>query len=285
MLTILEDEYDLCHSEAHDLGKVIYKKTQDISKSLELCRDGCTGGCFHGTLMEAFLGLADHEEEDSDPHVHLDDITAKINEICANPDVSQMFRMGNCAHGVGHAFAFMSEYDITKALNFCKLFEDERLTFYCSGGVFMEYDIVHGKSDLASHPLDYPCDTFTQYPAACYRYRAKHLMREFTTWKNYATHCMEKQKFERIGCFHGLGFTNIDIVFQAPHRVRQICTFGDLHDQRACLDGAIEKLADYDASRAQKACDALEGELHNFCEDAIWHKLYSLDKSFDLYLP
>ena len=50
----IERVWPKCHDQAHDLGKVIYERVQDIGRGLRVCADQCYSGCMHGVLMEAF---------------------------------------------------------------------------------------------------------------------------------------------------------------------------------------------------------------------------------------
>src|SRR3989344_2990376 len=44
------ESYEFCHTEAHYIGIVVYKKTNNLTKSLEICGRGCDSGCYHGVL-------------------------------------------------------------------------------------------------------------------------------------------------------------------------------------------------------------------------------------------
>ena len=46
----------------------------------------------------------------------------------------------------------------------------------------------------------------------------------------------------------------------------------------------MPKGADFQQELAFQACNSLDGELQSFCNEAIQYKIYSLEKSFDLYI-
>jgi hypothetical protein len=281
MLDELDAFYPVCHSQAHDLGKVILATEKDINKSIEMCGNSCTGGCFHGVLMEAFAGI-DFKTDDSEGHIDLDSLKHKMRTICSDDHVSDIQRIGNCAHGMGHALAYISNYNLKEALASCELFDAGPLIFYCTSGVFMEYDIVHGSDETPS--LYYPCDKFTDYPAACWRYRSRHVVYGLGSNQEYAYDCMARSGFDRLGCFHGFGFYHIEKIVATPSNLRHVCQFGNMNDKKICIEGAIEKLADIDAVAAKNACNSMYNiELKNHCIVAANNKLYTLDKSFDLY--
>jgi len=61
----------LCHSEAHDLGKV-FAQVGELGPAVQLCGNRCTSGCLHGVLTEAFLGSVG--QENAGHHVTLPDM-------------------------------------------------------------------------------------------------------------------------------------------------------------------------------------------------------------------
>lgn len=276
----LEKKFPICHAQAHDLGKVIYAKQRDVAESIMECGKRCTDGCFHGVLMEAFKDII---PEDAAGHIEFSLLRDRIREICNDPIAAELQRIGNCAHGVGHALAYLSAYDIEKGLAACNLFNDIRLTYYCAGGVFMEYDLIYGSEEMFSKPLHFPCDTYTAFPAACYRYKAKRLLKSLNTLPALAKECMSLEGYARLGCFHGLGFSQLDAIAKNPAHLKNICGYGTPDDRTICIEGAIEKLADVNTMRAHEACALLPSELLVVCENAANQRLYTLEKFFDLY--
>src|SRR5215210_3109326 len=161
----------LCHAEAHDLGKVIFAKLRDVGASLESCADACTSGCMHGVLMQFF---ADSGSKGGSGHKHSSQLTAadvrgRIPTFCQSPEVTRMYRPGDCAHGVGHAVMFLSQYDIPAGIDLCESFASQPLRYYCATGAYMEYAHTRSGSDYSIHGGLYPCEK-AAYPAACFRY-------------------------------------------------------------------------------------------------------------------
>jgi len=68
-----------------------------------------------------------------------------------------------------------------------------------------------------------------------------------------------------------------------PDQLATICGFGDAQDQTMCINGAIERLADYKPEVAQTACHLLTGEQAATCWAATRNKMYGLGKDFSLY--
>lgn len=290
ILDALEQEFPLCHGQAHDLGKVVYERSQDLNGSIVTCRDRCSSGCFHGVLMEAFQDVAVEEPNDEHPpgeedvHVRLEDLRAKIEQTCSLDEVTSVHPPGRCAHGLGHALMFLAEYDIPTALEYCGLFSDRRMEYYCNGGAFMEYDLIWGRQDFTNgKALHYPCDTYTEFPAACYFYRMSYLLRIRGGVDKVAQECLTLPRYSRLGCLRGLGLSQITALNQTPGQLAKVCSAGDTDDQKACIEGAVERWSDFDTPAPRVACQSLTGdELKQWCEAAADRGGFKLDKSFDL---
>lgn len=287
IMKILEEEYPLCHDQAHDLGKMIFAETKDLAESIQICRDGCTGGCFHGVLMEALGGIGSQVSNVtsvSDGHVWLSEIKMKAAELCDDDRVLAFHRKGKCVHGVGHAFSYLSRYKIPEALQACKVFQDKRLEFYCAGGVFMEYEGVYGSRDLALEPLHFPCDRYAaDFPAACYPHKVPHILKKLGARENLIGECLKLNRSYKTACFNGLGYQYNLEVQENPERIKSICRDGSLENQKACLYGAIIKIAEISPERGTEVCGFLEDEKRDFCEETFKHGPYSLDRDFSLF--
>lgn len=282
LLDIVEETYPLCHNEGHDLGKVIFAHTKDLLDAISLCRNGCSGGCFHGILTEAFRNPPSEISRQEDDHVNFEDIKPKIKEMCDDPAVLAFHKKGKCVHGMGHVLAYLTDYNLEEALQACKLFGSKPLEFYCQGGAYMEYDMQYGEETWTQGPIHSPCDT-AEFPAACYRYKGKHILQALGSVAEFAKACMTIDGFSRWGCFQGLGFTMLNDIAESPGTLGSICAFGDLKDKTMCIQGAIERLADEDESLTLRACVTLPDDEKPICDHAVKTRYYNLEKSFDLY--
>ena len=100
----IERVWPKCHSEAHDLGKVIFARIREVGMSLRVCGDRCNSGCMHGVLMEAFATIG----KASPHHMDLGVLRPAINDLCQrNPVMTASYSPGDCAHGVGHALMLL----------------------------------------------------------------------------------------------------------------------------------------------------------------------------------
>jgi hypothetical protein len=130
-----------CHDEGHDLGKVIFARLQDVGASLESCADACASGCMHGVLMQFFADSASTGASAGAHHhssqLTTSDVAGRIPTICETQAFTRMYRPGDCAHGVGHAVMFLSNYDIPAGIDLCERFPSYALRYYCATGAYM----------------------------------------------------------------------------------------------------------------------------------------------------
>lgn len=290
IIDTVEKAQPLCHDIEHDLGKVIYTKIGNVGDALRTCNDSCNSGCMHGVLMEFFQKKTTPQED----HVDLDDVRSKISSICGssvnpgNSVMNSMYKQGDCAHGIGHALMFLANYDIPKAISYCKLFDNPKLAYYCSTGAYMEYVTTHDAQDTATNKdIFYPCDQ-GEYPSACFRYKMAHVVpRQYdqgVSLEDQQNQCLALKGKYQLGCFHGLGNGHYGYAATGKVTVAQLCSKGDHDDQYVCIEGLIERMARYIPEIAKSQCTTLTGWQKDLCNDDVSHALYDLSKPFDLYL-
>lgn len=280
MLDFLELENPLCHGDAHELGKALYASNKDLSQSLMLCGNGCTNACMHGVVGEAF-GNREYQN-----------VVSEMSTFCTEGEMAKLHKPGNCAHGMGHALMLLTKHDLAKSIEGCSRFTTPGMDFYCATGVFMEYrdDLLNqqamGKTVQRPGTL-YPCDTYTQYSAACYRYMLSTIAGELNlNGAQLIDTCLKMAGDQRLGCFHGLGSSYVNEIANDPSLLARLCLSGGPQDQIMCIEGTIEKLADYNEPRAITVCNTLEGENQQICLAAAHEKMYRLDKAtMPLYRP
>ena len=81
---------------------------------LQVVPDPVRLGCMHGVLMEAFT-----ERPGS--------LRDRIATLCDGEAFRQIHKKGDCVHGVGHGAAYVSDYDIPRALTLCEAVGRARL--------------------------------------------------------------------------------------------------------------------------------------------------------------
>ena len=284
----IQEAIPFCHAEAHDLGKVIFARLRDVGASLESCADACTSGCMHGVLMQFFAGS---QSRDGGGHQHSMQLTAadvrgRIPTFCQSPEVTRMYRPGDCAHGVGHAVMFLSSYDIPAGIDLCERFSSEPLRYYCATGAYMEYAQTRSASDYSVHGGLYPCQS-ALYPAACFRYvmnntTLQHYFRGGTL-KTLERQCAGLNGKYRLGCFHGIGFAHLERVAAGQATLAGVCGFGSRADQTVCIEGVMERLGRLNPAIAAQRCQSLIDWRRGVCDAAAARQMYDVDKSFAFY--
>jgi hypothetical protein len=278
LLDALETRSGFCHWEGHDVGKEILRQTKDVGAALGVCGDRCTVGCTHGVLMAAFVG---DTNEAVWKHATVADVRARIRDLCAPGGAAGGIEPGNCAHGVGHALLVLGGGDLAVALGHCQAFSPRPLAYYCASGVFME----HVSSSRPSAARHFPCDTYIEYPPACYKYRGYALLAAHAgdVRATATTECLPLTAPLRRGCFYGLGATQFGALNLAPARLAELCAVGDADDRVMCVNGAMEILSAYQPAAATVACGSLAEPLAESCRVAVREGRYGLGKPFHLY--
>jgi len=272
LLDYLEATYPACHGQAHSLGKELYRQSQDLMVSLQICGTRCTGACMHGVVGEALGEGGMHQ-----------DISGRMEEFCAS-DAMAVHKRGNCAHAIGHALLLNSR-DLGYALEACDGYQLPAMRYYCATGVYMQYrDWLRAGEIPDDRPTTlYPCDEQELFPAACYRYMMSFIQEGADLQgQEIIAICLNLPEQDRRGCFHGFGSTYrfgvMNRLESEPDVLRQLCIHGDLADQIMCVEGVVEKMVDYDPAVALQACGGLSGEIRMICEDAAREGMYRLDK-------
>ncbi len=279
MLDVIEED-KYCHDKGHNVGRVIYNRTQDLSQSIKTCSSRCTTGCFHGVLMELFQQVSDKNQ---DEYIRIEQVSGQIKNICENAEAKNRVGKGVCIHGVGHALAFLASYDIQKALTYCNQFEDKGAVYYCATGVFMERNTIKGQEDMLNADKYYPCSS-SDFPAACYRYKFSKLFskNDPESARNY---CMGLANPEqRHGCFHGLGFSYFKLFEKQPKRLDEICGKGDPKDKEMCIEGAVGVISVFNKEAALKICDSQITQTEKItCTKAFRVSNFGMGRDFSNY--
>ena len=267
ILNYLEATYLFCHGQAHELGGAIYAKTKDLGAALRICGRRCTVACMHGVVREAFQDQT------------LEQVQAHVLEFCRNKEMSGVYKAGNCVHALGHALMLTSGYDLAEALDVCSSLPDEAMGYYCGTGVYMEYFIEEYEAENTGKGLHYPCDIQERYPAACYRFKGRYMLYALSgDIEEFTEECLGLSGTRRLGCFHGLGAVVRVLVARNPASLGKFCRHGTTDDQIMCIEGVVEKLADYDEEHAVAACSTLNERNAQFCYAAAKQKMYRRTK-------
>ncbi len=152
------------HELAHLIGETAY--TQYGPKGFDYCDSAFTFACFHGVILAAIKTLGYDEGI-------LKTLSAECNRSGKN-DTAKV----SCAHGIGHGIMWVKNYSYIDSLGLCdRLFDDDKLRFFCWDGVSMENVVRRGDTAKGLSPVPwtdkdmyYPCDSVAaKYQPACVR--------------------------------------------------------------------------------------------------------------------
>jgi hypothetical protein len=274
MLDVLERRNAFCHSEAHDLGRVVYEHFKELGPALIECGGRCTSGCTHGVLAQAFGTIT------------LEDLRPRLAAVCTEGVIRETRQHGTCAHGIGHALMLIVKNDVAASIAACRAFDDPSLEYFCVTGAYMEFFDHAEQWAGTSASLYHPCDVYTDFPAACYRYQAVRMLRKLGGDRDrLAAACRSLPGAAQAGCFHGFGFAHYQRVAGNPALMAGLCPDVAGPNQTLCIEGVIENLAFFDSAKAAAACEHLRGPAADICAAAARGGLYRLAKpTLPLYL-
>lgn len=279
-----------CHSEAHDLGKVIYASVKDIDTALRICRDGCYSGCMHGVMMEAYAGA--RNKNDAEGHVDVDVTMVRrmMNDMCNTKTMKESYSPGDCAHATGHALMVLAEYDVGAAISWCDEFPEDHMRYYCATGAYMEYVTEKDAEDVAAKkPILYPCLDH-KYPGACARYKMVHviprLVRNKADVAKMQESCKHLKDPYRLGCYHGVGNGFMSLVASKQLNLGDVCGRGDADEKKVCVEGVMERMAKFGHDRAAEVCSETPKAtgMRETCEASVERGMYDMQKDLSLYL-
>ncbi|HXH02070.1 MAG TPA: hypothetical protein VNN09_02000 [Candidatus Competibacteraceae bacterium] len=280
ILDVLEEQ--ACHAEGHDLGRVIYATLGELEPAFQLCGNRCTSGCMHGVLMGLFT-------QDGNDHLTLEQAQARIDSVCRDPAIVAAGGEGSCVHGVGHAVTVLANYDMATAIAQCQRFASRPFQYFCATGAYMEFFGDGSQPEPGADSPYAPCDREAAFPAACYRYKmrfnAMRLAARGHAVDDLAELCRPLPPLQRHGCFHGLGDALRPLVMAQPPLLAEVCRHGEAADRRMCIEGVVEKAADFDPALGARICQGFSGAAQDrqACFAAAHQRMYSLDKDYSLY--
>lgn len=285
------NENQFCHSQAHNLGRVIYEHTQDLAASTLICKNSCRQGCIHGVLMEMFETEQSNLNKSNDDHKSVADLSSplrqKIGRMCETSEITRYSGLGNCYHAIGHGLTILASYDMPDALKLCDVFKGYGIgaLYYCATGVYMERDIVFGEDDIKKSDQGlYPCDT-DAYPIACYRYKLRRIFSLPKEYKKAQEVCLSLDGLQRKGCFHGLGFGAYVMVYQNPADLNLLCSAGDAEDKQMCIEGVLGAINNVSKKRSTDTCSLYTASSKELCFKASKVRSFGMERDFNRYAP
>jgi len=243
LLEALEGRDSLCHSAAHPVGRVIFRRSGNITDAMRQCQQACSYGCFHGALMELFSTNSDTlggrlSEEGNGA---LDEIADEASKFCFSDDVARVVLLRECIHGIGHVVTYAADYDLSKAVASCARLKRAGLSDVCAAGAFMEFIQRAEYRPTVSQKNFYPCDLFPQQARGCYAFKGRFMLEAWGTFDAAVGACQTLATMpERIGCIRGLGIAiGMRTELSRPDALDGTC--GELAEgeRTACIEGAV----------------------------------------------
>ncbi len=269
LLSALDAEYPLCHTQGHPLGRAIYKADPNFKDAVATCANRCNNGCFHGALMEMFSTKTDTFGgviDGDDPDSYLSQLMAVAHDVCERPEVAGLILPWSCVHGLGHVFAYVTREDLATSMKGCESLGSQEKKSLCAGGLFMEY-MSDEKNEMAlDQKNEFPCDKFPWVRAQCYAYKGAHSLIAWGSVKNAMDHCRTLGS-AGLSCIRGIGFAvSRDEYLDTKDGLATECGgFNDPKETSACIEGAVfHVVANLDGS-TNAPCDAMADPYRTEC--------------------
>jgi hypothetical protein len=275
LLDTLEARYadDVCHLQAHPIGRAIYKRTQNFTESTRQCGGACTYGCFHGVLMGMFATDSDTLGgviEDESSEEYLAHVQRVAKDLCTKPEVESVVRKRTCYHGLGHVFEYIEHEDLQRGLKSCDVFEDASAHYSCVTGVFMEH-LFSASSTAVMYTRDTrPCDAFPEYTNECYIYKSYGWLKAWGSTRAAITACESFGQTARSCIVHVAQAAANMKLLETKEGFDSICGSVPLQYRDACFEGAIVKVIDLNnGDDSEHACDRIALMYYGTCIDVL----------------
>lgn len=280
MLTISDsDKRQWCHEFMHYVGWELYDKTKNLYQAFNLASDKCDSAMYHG-VVEEYIKTAQigYKPEDFVKNVIPNSCEDGFSKL--NLPVSMK---GHCYHGLGHAFMFITDNDLTKSLQYC----DHVLVGYensCYTGAFMENlqskqvgrSGTHvSKFSFDLNNPDYPCSILDQkYKDYCYRHKgASNILFTNANVKQSVQECLKVAPLYQDQCFWGMG-GNLPGPQWSSRVTGEKCNEAleiDPQAYKQCILGAMAFLLQFNLGNADEAavfCDVIKEDYKPICYSA-----------------
>ncbi|MBP9757721.1 MAG: hypothetical protein KBD06_03920 [Candidatus Pacebacteria bacterium] len=258
-----------CHSQAHALGRAVYKRYSNFSEAILQCGNSCTFGCFHGVLMEMFSTESDTLGgviEEESPQQYLSHVESIAKDLCTRPDVQTAVKARHCYHGLGHVFEHLSADDLGAGLKACEIFENEYAATQCRSGVFMEYLLSSSSESILYTKGEEPCDAYPDFADKCYRFKAYGWIYAWGGIAPALAGCDAFGKNALLCIKNTAEATSTPLLLSSNEGIEKIC--GTLRGEKrsACIGGALTKIIDVnDGDDSERVCDEVASSYRDRC--------------------
>jgi len=262
-----QSEYP-CHETSHHLGMWLVGHTS-LEKSLEIAKQMCGGGIFHG-IFQNYLALENFHNQTPE-QIDID--------LCPKDENPYSIFRWQCLHGIGHGLTVLYDYDVVSAVQRCDEFATGFEQISCSKGVFMEnvgqfFEYKQGNFDESD--IYYPCNkTEIKYAPSCYHYQSSMILlkNEFDVEKSFED--CKRIIPEEISdyCIHGIGRQLSDQMRGSVARAQILCQADEQIKENTsmCLRGMVMTLINRnsDMSKGFEFCNIIDNDYKKDCYDAL----------------
>ncbi len=268
-----------CHPIVHAMGNAAADRYGSVAEAYGRGDSFCSAGYYHG-VVERII-------QDGGPRKML----SRADRLCA--DLGGRARHSiyhrNCAHGLGHGFMAVRNYELRDSLGTCDSLRDPWERRSCYGGVFMENVMTLGRNRGPSRYLRpeeplYPCRALERkYREMCFQKQTGYAL--FISDDDFGAVfvlCSKIERAFRAACHQGLG-TNIAVhylkrIFRGADRTgltAATCAIARDRDARQnCIKGAVRAVINYyhGVLQAKRICEAVKPALQSGCLDVVADK-------------
>lgn len=263
-----------CHGISHEIGlggSAHYKG--DVDQALAIRTLDCTGGYYHGVLIEAFATTTPAG------------LNARVAKFCTgeSEQAPSAYREA-CAHGVGHGAMVYLSYDLERALPLCDKMAREDHN-QCWSGVFMEaFQAGEGRDPsrwTREGETFHPCPSMTpKHKDQCYlEYIAKLRADHSDNWSTLVKLCGTAERGYVYICYQGLSRHIGSAMVQSKQasRVPNLCSRAGAY-AGVCLAEASAQFAGTlrSVTIASTICAAASRQFQGDCYGGLAGQLHTM---------
>ncbi|HSW87928.1 MAG TPA: hypothetical protein VLG12_02075 [Candidatus Saccharimonadales bacterium] len=250
-----------CHEILHAMGRIAYKKYNDLSTAMEYRDEVCVGGYIHGVIEGYFA-------------------TSKPNfstmDMACSKYADNSYMRWDCYHGMGHGLMLYTSNDVPQALMGCNVLNKQFDQTACYSGTYME----NFNADTINHPSKYLnlknpfsiCAKDTKHPEQCYTNAPFAFLNYYNNdYKGALEWCDEAPQQYRNICYEGVG-SQITRRNTDSKTIEVFCRSGEEKKIASCIIGAADwYIGQYNSmAKAQALCQqfTVAGD-RSVCLDAV----------------
>ncbi len=260
-----------CHEILHTLGRISYKKYNDLSTAMGYRDEVCVGGYIHGVIEGYFSS-------------HKPDFSI-MYKACATYRSNSYMRW-DCFHGMGHGLMLYTSNNVPQSLMGCNMIKNQFDQTACYNGTYME----NFNADTLNHPSKYLnltdpfslCAKDKKHPEQCYTNAPFAFLNYYNNdYKGVLEWCDEAPEIYRSSCYEGAGAQITRRMIHSPKKIEQLCMTSTKDKVAPCITGVAEWIIgqNNNQSQAEGFCSNFTIELNKrICLQTIQKSAYLFAK-------